>query len=165
MEIGAILVLLTLLLLVGMVVARPFFDQDSQAEQLITKSLSPENAHEGFSVLMIRQEQILQQLSELENEFQQKKISLAGYTHARQLLVSEGARILQSLEQLEAASIPEVEDPQYGNFDQHDAQIEEMISAHRKKNNERMIGFCPKCGKPAQKSDQYCSRCGYKLER
>jgi hypothetical protein len=165
MEFGAILILLSILLILGMALAKPFFDQESQPEKTPMDLQSSAKAQEGIPALLNEQEHILEQLSELENEAQTGKISEEGYTFARQALVSQGAMILQSLEQLEAASTPEVEDTQYGNFDQDDAQIEELITEHRKKNHEKMIGFCPKCGKPAQKSDQFCSRCGYKLER
>jgi uncharacterized protein with PIN domain len=165
MEIGAILILFSMLLLVGMALGKPFFDLESQPENPPMDLKFYAKAQEAIPVLLIQQESILEQLSELETEAQQGKISKDGYTYARHALINQGTLILQKLEQLEAASVPEVEDTQYGNYDQHDARIEEMITEHRKKNHEKMIGFCPKCGKPAQKSDQFCSRCGYKMER
>jgi NADH pyrophosphatase NudC (nudix superfamily) len=41
--------------------------------------------------------------------------------------------------------------------------IEEMVAARRRQREERSAGFCPKCGRPVQKSDQFCSRCGATL--
>ena len=38
--------------------------------------------------------------------------------------------------------------------------IEAMVAAHRQVRQEKAGGFCPKCGRPAAKSDKFCSRCG-----
>ena len=38
--------------------------------------------------------------------------------------------------------------------------IEAMVAARRQVRQEKAGGFCPKCGRPAAKSDKFCSRCG-----
>jgi hypothetical protein len=42
-------------------------------------------------------------------------------------------------------------------------EVEELIARRRNQRQERSAGFCPKCGKPVQKSDRFCSRCGQTL--
>ena len=38
--------------------------------------------------------------------------------------------------------------------------VETMVAERRKAHTEKAAGFCPHCGKPVQKSDKFCSRCG-----
>jgi hypothetical protein len=163
MEIGSLLILLGLLLLVCMGVLKPFFDPTIQIEPSSVRSQMPVKPQDSKADLIAQQEKIFQARLYCEEDFHQGKIPLEGYNHARQMLQQEGAVILHALEKLENATTTEMEDNQYGIFVQEDPQIEEMINEHRKKNQERMSGFCPKCGKPTQKSDHFCSRCGYKI--
>ena len=44
-----------------------------------------------------------------------------------------------------------------------DDDLEEMISARRRKRKEKSAGFCPKCGKPVMLSDRFCPSCGKAL--
>lgn len=46
-----------------------------------------------------------------------------------------------------------------GNGKGKDA-LEEMIAARKRQRGESAAGFCPRCGKPVQKSDKFCSKCG-----
>ena len=48
---------------------------------------------------------------------------------------------------------------------QEDPGIEKMVIDRRRERTERSAGFCPKCGKPIQQSDQYCPGCGEKIVR
>lgn len=38
--------------------------------------------------------------------------------------------------------------------------VEDLIAARKRARQESAAGFCPKCGKPVQKSDKFCSKCG-----
>jgi len=38
--------------------------------------------------------------------------------------------------------------------------LEELIASRKRQRQEKAAGFCPKCGRPVQKSDKFCSRCG-----
>ena len=38
--------------------------------------------------------------------------------------------------------------------------LEEIIAARKRQRKESAAGFCPRCGRPVQKSDKFCSRCG-----
>jgi len=44
-----------------------------------------------------------------------------------------------------------------------DDKLEQMIASRRRARQEKTSGFCPKCGKPVQKSDHFCPKCGTKL--
>lgn len=39
-------------------------------------------------------------------------------------------------------------------------ELEEMIAARKRQRNENSGGFCPRCGRPVQKSDKFCAHCG-----
>lgn len=41
--------------------------------------------------------------------------------------------------------------------------LEDLIASRRRQRQEKSAGFCPSCGKPVQKSDKFCSRCGTTL--
>jgi hypothetical protein len=42
-------------------------------------------------------------------------------------------------------------------------ELEEMIASRKRVRTESAAGFCPGCGRPVQKSDKFCSRCGTTL--
>jgi hypothetical protein len=42
-------------------------------------------------------------------------------------------------------------------------ELEEIIARRKRDRKESAAGFCPHCGKPAQKSDKFCSKCGATL--
>lgn len=39
-------------------------------------------------------------------------------------------------------------------------ELEELIASRKRERKESAAGFCPRCGKPVQKSDKFCARCG-----
>ncbi len=41
--------------------------------------------------------------------------------------------------------------------------VEELIARRKRQRNESSGGFCPQCGRPVQKSDKFCSKCGADL--
>lgn len=42
-------------------------------------------------------------------------------------------------------------------------ELEELIARRKRQRKESSAGFCPRCGKPVQKSDKFCSKCGNNL--
>lgn len=49
-----------------------------------------------------------------------------------------------------------------GKGERKDA-LEDLIAARKRQRKESAGGFCPGCGKPVQKSDRFCSKCGATL--
>lgn len=49
-----------------------------------------------------------------------------------------------------------------GNAPRQDA-LEELIASRKRQRKESSAGFCPRCGRPVQKSDRFCSKCGADL--
>lgn len=44
-----------------------------------------------------------------------------------------------------------------------DDELESILAERRRARQEKAAGFCPKCGKPVQKSDRFCPKCGGKI--
>lgn len=44
-------------------------------------------------------------------------------------------------------------------------ELEDLIAARKRQRKESAAGFCPRCGRPLQKSDKFCSHCGSSIER
>lgn len=45
----------------------------------------------------------------------------------------------------------------------HTDSIEDIIASRKRERKESSAGFCPRCGRPVQKSDKFCSKCGTTL--
>lgn len=165
MEFGAFLILGALLLIIVMFVARPFFDVPLQPSNAYSGSPKPLNENANEKELRNRYEDILSRIDEIEEDFQLAKIPYDMYSVARVKLVKEGTTIMHTLQSIETEREIHQGIENHTYIDQSDDVIEEMILDHRKMRQEKMIGFCPRCGKPIQKSDVFCSRCGNKLER
>lgn len=50
-----------------------------------------------------------------------------------------------------------------GNGSAEKDTLEDLIASRKRQRQEKTAGFCPKCGRPAQKSDKFCARCGTTL--
>ena len=50
--------------------------------------------------------------------------------------------------------------PRHAAIPAGEDELEALVAARRKARQEKAGGFCPKCGKPVTKTDQFCSRCG-----
>jgi hypothetical protein len=42
-------------------------------------------------------------------------------------------------------------------------ELEDLIASRKRARKESSAGFCPHCGRPVQKSDKFCSKCGANL--
>lgn len=185
MDIGSILLILSLLMLVILFVARPFLEERRRKEV----NRSPEE-HE-LSSLLAEHDRVINALKELEFDNAVGKIPAEIYPEQRKMLLTRGAEVLRKLDELEGKPVPEaVEEaaeerieaaiaarghlvPAYsagngnasGNGSIHDAEdaIEVAIANRRRARNERAGGFCPKCGKPVKASDKFCPKCGTSL--
>lgn len=174
MDLGAILLLLALALLVALFVGRPFFNQAAGMRLVEKKKAVGQDDHLRSSLLAER-DSLLNTLQELDFDYAVGKVPPEDYPEQRAGLLQTGAEILRKLDELEpqkpaqsaedrlesavaARRADGRERPRLPSADQDD--LEGLISARRRARQEKAAGFCPKCGRPLQKSDKFCSGCG-----
>lgn len=189
MDIGSIFLILALFILVGLFVARPFFEN---------KSIAITEEEHQLSSLMAERDRIINALHELDFDYTLHKIPEEDYPAQRAALLAQGSAVLRQIDELQQTEETEsvetrieaaiaarradlargqqVQPAGNGNIqptaepvlaaiatrDPND-ELEAMIAARRRTKEEKSSGFCPQCGGPVQKSDKFCSRCGTTL--
>lgn len=161
---GAILLGIALLVLVLLVVARPFLLRRTQEAQPTTRE-----------ALEAQKEAYLQQIADLDFDHETGKVPDAAYQRERQQLLIQAALILRQLDTLSnghkrveaGATTAATADPE--------AQIEQAILALRQQRstsarptptpNGGSHAYCPNCGRPVQAADNFCRRCGHSLRQ
>ncbi len=185
MEVGSIFLILALALIVGLFVGRPFFQSRALKPRSVNSELDIEE-HRRSSLLAER-DRMLTALQELDFDQRLGKIPDEDYPEMRSDLVTSTAHVLRSLDEIQGSQQSEsVEDriemviaarradaavgagkapPKEAVrvIPQPSDSLEELIATRRRDRQEKSAGFCPKCGKPALKSDKFCSRCGTTL--
>jgi hypothetical protein len=172
MDLGAVLLLIALLLLVGLFLAAPLMNNSTRR----TSEESPE-----VSSLLAERDRVIAALQELDFDFKLGKIPEEDYPAQRLSLVQEGADTLRKLDLL----APALDAARSGTLDANsrleqdaaagradsgrasrelaDDEIESMLAARRGARRARSAGFCPRCGKPVLTTDQFCPNCGKAL--
>ena len=84
--------------------------------------------------------------------------ALEAAIHARRVQSQE--MDAQEVASIRSAKVREVNEI---NSIDPDDNIEFMIANRRRGRKENAAGFCPNCGGPVQKSDQFCPKCGFNL--
>lgn len=185
MEIGSIFLILALLLVVGLFVGRPFFDNKN--ERLISAS---DQADHERSALLAERDRVLTALRELDFDNTLGKIPEEDYPPQRTALLHKGANLLRQLDALQ----PDVDAGDAATFQEADIAARQMVTGssstaanghvgsvgpvaapaaqddefevllanRRRVRQEKAAGFCPQCGQPVQKSDRFCPKCGAK---
>jgi len=165
MDLGALFLLLTLVLLVGAIISRPFFFREAE-ETAVSASLPEEHQR---STLLAERDRLLNALQELEFDHNLGKVPEEDYPEQRAALVKATAEVLRQLDTIAGATAPVGEPTAAVETTAEpvaaDEDLEELIAAHRRARpvDGKITGFCSKCGKPAAKSDKFCSRCGTAL--
>jgi len=185
--VGSVFLTLALALIVAMFVSRPLFRRD--LKQTVQPVIHSENEQEHLrSSLMAERDRILNALQELEFDYVLGKIPEEDYPEQRSLMLQSGAAVLRQLDTLqpedtlatasaedriEAAVAARRADASVDSASQKTASrktaakekdpLEDMIASRKRQREEKSAGFCPGCGKPVQKSDRFCSRCGASL--
>jgi hypothetical protein len=179
MDIGSFFLILALFILVGLFVARPFFENRAR---VVTRQ-----EHE-MSALLAERDRIINALQELDFDYQMGKIPEEDYPTERAYLLQTGAETLRRLDELQLASpVASAEDriesairerraerlhqPQtagvpgipFRGIGAQDDDLEALIASRRRAMEGRSGGFCPQCGNPVTKTDKFCPRCGDKL--
>ncbi len=183
MEIGSIFLILALLLLVGLFVSRPFFD--NKQERLISAS---DPADHERSTLLAERDRVLTALWELDFDYTLGKIPEEDYPPQRTALLHKGANLLRQLDALQPdedggdaearleATIAArrmttgatVANGRAGSMaapaalGAQDDEFEVLLANRRRMRQEKAAGFCPQCGQPVQTSDRFCPKCGAK---
>lgn len=126
-----------------------------------------------LSALLAERDRILKEIQELDFDNTLGKIPADEYPVQRQALIQSGVGILRridsmrpaepAVERLKSLEFP-LEAPVLAAANQAtDDDLEMLIAKRRATRKEKTGGFCPKCGKPFMKSDQFCSCCGQPL--
>lgn len=174
MDLGAILLIVALALLVGWFVARPFLERGAPA-QLVEEARAEQADDHTRSALLAERDRLLNALQELDFDNAVGKIPPDDYPVQRAALLQSGADVLRRLDELEqsapygsaedrveaevaARRADAVERKRLPAADQDD--LEALIASRRRARKEKAAGFCPRCGRPIQKSDRFCSSCG-----
>ena len=181
--IGSILLTLAVAVLVVLFIGRPFFLRaPGDADEAHAKESGQEQQREHqLSALMAERDRVILSLQELDFDYGMGKVPEEDYPYQRAVLVKSGADSLRRLDELQAvmgvdARPSTVEDRieaavaarradastavPGGNGSRAGDSLEDLIAARKRERTESAVGFCPKCGKPVQKSDKFCSRCG-----
>lgn len=127
---------LSLLILVGLFIARPFLLPTPRPGQLTPRQQ-----------LLAQKEALLAQIRALDFDAETGKQLPADYQAERTQLLRQAATIQQQLEQQSS-----VED-----------EIEAAVQ-HLRQNAPAAVAFCPQCGHATQPADLFCAQCGHKLQ-
>jgi hypothetical protein len=184
--IGSLFLVLALLVLVALFVGRPFLRRAATPQQRIMQPEAQQREHMRSSLLAER-DRVLEALQELDFDYGLGKVPEEEYPVMRGDLLRTGADVLRQLEQYEApgqsgraedrveaavaarradagahsalsrAAVAEAGTNGQGH---RSDELEELIASRKRARQESAGGFCPRCGKPVQKSDKFCSKCG-----
>lgn len=178
--IGSLLLILALALLVALFLARPFIQKTpSLVGEANTRELEKDHRR---SSLLAERDRLLNALQELDFDYGLGKVPAEDYPVQRAALLKHGADVLRELDALQPEILPAGQGTAEDRIEEAIASrradggtgpaaagqagndsLEDLIAQRKRQRQEKTVGFCPKCGKPAQKSDQFCSRCGASL--
>ena len=168
MDIGAIFLLLSVCLLVGLFVARPFMER---------RFVSSSGGDQALSSLLAERDRLISALQDLDFDFTLGKIPAQDYPAMRANLLQRASDVLRNLDALQPQTAGRADaesrveaviaarrvDAAIDNSKSStvsDDDIEELVAARRTARKEKSAGFCPKCGKPVLRSDRFCPSCG-----
>jgi hypothetical protein len=177
MDIGSIFLILALLIPIILFVVRPIIDHNM---------VHVSEPGLGLSTLLAERDHIVANIQELDDDYRLGKIPAEDYPPQRLTLLQNGAEILREIDAFQASATDQpaedrLEDAiiahrqaleaghapirKYGNAvpPVPDDDIEQKIALRRRSMQGKAGGFCPKCGRPVQVTDQFCPRCGANL--
>lgn len=178
MDLGSLFLVLAVVILVGVFVSRPLYQRNS-GKKLVQTSSAAQDAERQRSALLAERDRIILALQDLDFDQVLGKIPPEDYPIQRAALMQSGAEVLRQLDALGAlehsstaedrleavvasrradASVQPAARRPAAKAEEDD--LEALVAARRKARQEKAGGFCPKCGKPVSKADQFCSRCG-----
>ncbi len=173
MDLGAILLLVALLLVVGLYVSAPLM-------RGTRRGLSEESLE--ASSLMAERDRVISALQELDFDYKLGKVPAEDYPLQRRSLLDKGADVLRRLDvilpatrlapgdasdpssRIEQAAAAGRPDGASLPHDLSDDRLESMLAARRATRRAKSAGFCPRCGKPILTTDEFCPHCGKRLQ-
>ena len=173
MDIGAIFLLLSVCLLAGLFVARPFLERRRVA------IISADD--QTLSSLLAERDRLITALQELDFDYTLGKIPAQDYPGMRASLLQRASDVLRSLDaiqpqnagsedaesRVEAVIASRRADAAVEKTERRvisDDDLDEMVAVRRAAHKEKSAGFCPKCGKPVLLSDRFCPHCGKSIK-
>jgi hypothetical protein len=175
MDIGSIFLILALAIPVVIFIGRPLFD-------LVPSSHQP--ARQAISALLAERDQLVATIQELDDDFNLGKIPSDNYSTQRLSLLQKGADVLRQIDSFQSSTaVTAAEERLEDAIHKHrlsldanhtrkngnavppvpDDDLEQKIAIRRRTMQGKAGGFCPKCGRPIQVSDRFCSHCGATL--
>ena len=145
MDTGSLFFLLAILLAVLIFITQPFY-------RPVPPQPSEESQRHAGSGDDPEYQNILRAIRELAADHEQSKLNSADYAAQRALLEDQAIQRLK-LKELTPGDAPAA-------IPDEEHEIEEKIQSRRMTREEQTAGFCPRCGKPVQKSDRFCPSCG-----
>ena len=184
MDIGAVFLILAVILLISIFISRPFFDM--KPARVLTDSQASDEIDHKRSSLLAEYDQILSAIQELEFDHTLEKIPTEEFPQQRTSLLQSAADVLRQLDNFQekvpqaavedrieaaitarlvaAAPAVAVATATAGGAGapvaQEDEALETLIAMRRGARQTKAGGFCPRCGRPVQKSDRFCPKCG-----
>jgi hypothetical protein len=163
MTIGSILLGVALVVLVGLVLARPLLQASREEQVRLTQR----------QLLMAEKEAILAQIRDLDFDHDTGKMPDEIHENQRAQLMNSAAAILKQLEDLDGESPATAVAVADGAADV-DADIEAAVARMRRARKAKSApeprpvaanggGFCPQCGHSFDAGDNFCVACGHKL--
>ena len=164
-SIGSILIGVALLVLVLLVLARPFWQNARAARR--RKPLSPRER------LTQQKEALLLQIHTLDFDHETGKMPDEVYQAQREPLVQAAADILKQIDALDASPRVIPVDAFHEETADMDDPIEAAIARRRQQrqkapaaaNGRSRARFCPNCGQPVDSEDKFCTYCGHQLQK
>lgn len=145
MEVGSLFFLLAIIVVVLIIITQPFYLAGRSLEG--TKLAAPDDSLEEAEY-----QGIVRAIREINTDFELGKLTGEDFDAQRKVLEDQAFRWMRKNQGTTGDDL--AADASQGS------EIEQMIHSRRMERSEQTAGFCPKCGKPVQKSDQFCPTCG-----
>lgn len=154
MDIPSLLMVVALTVLVVAIVMRPLLMPQTEQQMPTTE----------IDDLLVRREQVLSSLRDLDFDYSTGKINDEDYTRQRERLMQTGVAVLKQLDQMGVTAPGEM-----SSTASLDAGIEALLAKRRGGPATPQAAapsagdHCPACGAAVVAGDRFCARCGQTL--
>ena len=160
MTTGSILLGAALFILTALYVARPFLQAPPPPTRRSTR----------LNQLALK-ESLLEQIRQLEFDHETGKVPTEVYAEQRQVLVTEAAQVLHTLDQsYQAEDVDAAIESAVASRRELELPARPAQQALRPAPAPRAVTttaargkFCPQCGQPSEAADRFCAYCGHQL--